>query len=172
MEEAGCPPGIIQVVNGDKEAVDAILDHDVIQSVGFVGSTPIAEYIYGRGCSNGKRVQCFGGAKNHMIIMPDADMDQAADALIGAGFGAAGERCMAISVAVPVGDETADRLIEKLTPRVEALKIGPYTSGDDVDFGPVVTAAAKQNILGLIDTGVKDGADLVVDGRDFNLQGY
>ena len=172
MEEAGCPPGIIQVVNCDKEAVDAILDHDVIQSVGFVGSTPIAEYIYGRGCSNGKRVQCFGGAKNHMIIMPDADMDQAADALIGAGFGAAGERCMAISVAVPVGDETADRLIEKLTPRVEALKIGPYTSGVDVDFGPVVTAAAKQSILGLIDTGVKDGADLVVDGRDFNLQGY
>jgi malonate-semialdehyde dehydrogenase (acetylating)/methylmalonate-semialdehyde dehydrogenase len=172
MEEAGCPPGIMQVVNGDKVAVDAILDHEVIQSVGFVGSTPIAEYIYGRGCSNGKRVQCFGGAKNHMIIMPDADMDQAADALIGAGFGAAGERCMAISVAVPVGDETADRLIEKLAPRVEALKIGPYTSGDDVDFGPVVTAAAKQNILGLVETGVKDGANLVVDGRDFNLQGY
>ncbi|MDA9789378.1 CoA-acylating methylmalonate-semialdehyde dehydrogenase [Amylibacter sp.] len=172
MEEAGLPKGVMQVVNGDKEAVDAILDNDIIQSVGFVGSTPIAEYIYGRGCSNGKRVQCFGGAKNHMIIMPDADMDQAADALIGAGFGAAGERCMAISVAVPVGDETADRLIAKLAPRVESLKIGPYTAGADVDFGPVVTAAAKQNILGLVESGVKDGANLVVDGRDFALQGY
>ena len=152
--------------------MDAILDHDVIQSIGFVGSTPIAEYIYGRGCANGKRVQCFGGAKNHMIIMPDADMDQAADALIGAGYGAAGERCMAISVAVPVGEETADRLIEKLVPRIEALKVGPYTSGNDVDYGPVVTAAAKANILKLIESGVAQGADLVVDGRDFKLQGY
>ena len=172
MEEAGLPKGILQVVNGDKEAVDAIIADPVIQSIGFVGSTPIAEYIYGGGCAAGKRVQCFGGAKNHMIIMPDADMDQAADALIGAGFGAAGERCMAISVAVPVGDETADRLIEKLAPRVESLKIGPYTAGDDVDFGPVVTAAAKQNILGLVNTGVEQGANLVVDGRDFSLQGY
>jgi malonate-semialdehyde dehydrogenase (acetylating)/methylmalonate-semialdehyde dehydrogenase len=172
LEEAGLPAGIIQVVNGDKEAVDAILDHDVIQSVGFVGSTPIAEYIYARGCANGKRVQCFGGAKNHMIIMPDADMDQAADALIGAGYGAAGERCMAISVAVPVGEETADRLVEKLVPRIEALKVGPYTSGKDVDYGPVVTAAAKANILSLIETGVDQGAELVVDSRDFNLQGY
>ncbi|MEL7214007.1 MAG: CoA-acylating methylmalonate-semialdehyde dehydrogenase [Pseudomonadota bacterium] len=172
IEEAGLPKGILQVVNGDKEAVDALLDHEVIQSIGFVGSTPIAEYIYGRGCSNGKRVQCFGGAKNHMIIMPDADMDQAADALIGAGYGAAGERCMAISVAVPVGDETADRLIEKLVPRIEALKVGPYTSGTDVDYGPVVTAAAKQNILGLVQSGVDQGAKLVVDGRDFSLQGY
>ena len=122
MTEAGLPDGVLQVVNGDKEAVDAILDNETIQAVGFVGSTPIAAYIYERGCANGKRVQCFGGAKNHMIIMPDADMDQAADALVGAGYGAAGERCMAISVAVPVGDETADRLIEKLIPRVEALK--------------------------------------------------
>ncbi|WP_368183722.1 CoA-acylating methylmalonate-semialdehyde dehydrogenase [Aestuariibius sp. HNIBRBA575] len=172
MEEAGLPKGILQVVNGDKESVDAILDHDVIQSIGFVGSTPIAEYIYGRGCSNGKRVQCFGGAKNHMIIMPDADLDQAADALIGAGYGAAGERCMAISVAVPVGEETADRLVEKLIPRVEALKVGPYTAGDDVDYGPVVTAAAKENILKLVQSGVDQGAKLVVDGRNFNLQGY
>jgi len=172
MEEAGLPKGILQVVNGDKEAVDAILDHDVIQSVGFVGSTPIAEYIYGRGCANGKRVQCFGGAKNHMIIMPDADMDQAADALVGAGYGAAGERCMAISVAVPVGDETADRLIEKLIPRIDALKVGPYTAGNDVDYGPVVTAAAKANIERLVQTGVDQGAKLVVDGRDFKLQGY
>ncbi|MCO4846453.1 MAG: CoA-acylating methylmalonate-semialdehyde dehydrogenase [Yoonia sp.] len=172
MEQAGLPKGILQVVNGDKEAVDAIIDHDVIQSIGFVGSTPIAEYIYGRGCSNGKRVQCFGGAKNHMIIMPDADLDQAADALIGAGYGAAGERCMAISVAVPVGKDTADKLIEKLIPRIESLKVGPYTSGNDVDYGPVVTAAAKANILKLVETGVDQGAELVVDGRDFNLQGY
>ena len=172
MEEAGLPKGILQVVNGDKEAVDAILYDPIIQSVGFVGSTPIAEYIYGTGCAQGKRVQCFGGAKNHMIIMPDADLDQAADALIGAGYGAAGERCMAISVAVPVGEETADRLRDKLVPRIEKLKVGPYTAGDDVDYGPVVTAAAKQNILRLVETGVEQGADLVVDGRDFNLQGY
>jgi len=172
MEEAGLPKGILQVVNGDKEAVDAILDNETIQSVGFVGSTPIAEYIYSRGCANGKRVQCFGGAKNHMIVMPDADMDQAADALVGAGYGAAGERCMAISVAVPVGEETADRLIEALVPRIEKLKVGPYTAGDDVDYGPVVTAAAKQNILGLVQSGIDQGAKLVVDGRDFSLQGY
>ncbi len=172
MQEAGLPDGILQVVNGDKEAVDAILDHPDIAAIGFVGSTPIAEYIYGRGCSNGKRVQCFGGAKNHMIIMPDADLDQAVDALIGAGYGAAGERCMAISVAVPVGEETADRLIEKLAPRVESLKIGPYTAGKDVDFGPVVTAAAKERILGLVESGVKQGAKLVVDGRGFSMQGY
>ncbi|WP_339643995.1 CoA-acylating methylmalonate-semialdehyde dehydrogenase [Jannaschia helgolandensis] len=172
LEEAGLPKGILQVVNGDKEAVDAILDHPVIQSVGFVGSTPIAAYIYERASANGKRAQCFGGAKNHMIIMPDADMDQAADALVGAGYGAAGERCMAISVAVPVGDDTADRLIAKLAPRVEALKVGPYTSGEDVDFGPVVTAAAKQNILGLIQSGKDAGAEAVVDGSDMNVQGY
>ncbi|PHP27338.1 CoA-acylating methylmalonate-semialdehyde dehydrogenase [Limimaricola cinnabarinus] len=172
MEEAGLPKGILQVVNGDKEAVDAILEHEGIASVGFVGSTPIAEYIYGKGCAHGKRVQCFGGAKNHMIIMPDADMEKAADALVGAGYGAAGERCMAISVAVPVGEETADRLIAALKPRIESLKVGPYTSGDDVDFGPVVTAAAKENILNLVQSGVDAGAELVVDGRDFNLQGY
>jgi len=172
MEEAGLPPGILQVVNGDKDSVDAILDHPDIMSVGFVGSTPIAEYIYGRGCANGKRVQCFGGAKNHMIIMPDADMDQAADALVGAGYGAAGERCMAISVAVAVGNDTADRLIDKLVPRIEALKVGPYTAGNDVDYGPVVTAAAKANIERLVQTGIDQGAKLVVDGRNFNLQGY
>jgi malonate-semialdehyde dehydrogenase (acetylating)/methylmalonate-semialdehyde dehydrogenase len=172
MIEAGLPEGILQVVNGDKEAVDAILDNSTIGALGFVGSTPIAEYIYSRGCANGKRVQCFGGAKNHMIIMPDADLEQAADALIGAGYGAAGERCMAISVAVPVGQETADRLIAKLIPRVEALKIGPFTGGDDVDLGPVVTKAAQQRILGLIDQGVSEGAKLKVDGRDFKMQGY
>ena len=172
LEEAGLPKGILQIVNGDKEAVDAILENQTIQSVGFVGSTPIAEYIYSKGCANGKRVQCFGGAKNHMIVMPDADMDQAADALVGAGYGAAGERCMAISVAVPVGDETADRLIEKLVPRVEKLKVGPYTAGKDVDYGPVVTAQAAQKITQLVESGVEQGANLVVDGRNFNLQGY
>ena len=172
MKEAGLPDGVLQVVNGDKEAVDALLDSPVIQAVGFVGSTPIAEYIYSRAAATGKRAQCFGGAKNHMIIMPDADMDQAADALVGAGYGAAGERCMAISVAVPVGDTTADRLIEKLVPRIEALKVGPYTAGEDIDYGPVVTAAAKQNILNLVESGLAQGAKLVVDGRDFSLQGY
>tara|TARA_Y200000002_G_scaffold366644_1_gene357809 strand:+ start:1769 stop:3268 length:1500 start_codon:yes stop_codon:yes gene_type:complete len=172
MIEAGLPEGILQVVNGDKESVDAILDNPKIGALGFVGSTPIAEYIYSRGCSNGKRVQCFGGAKNHMIIMPDADLEQAADALVGAGYGAAGERCMAISVAVPVGQETADRLIEKLIPRVEALKIGPFTGGDDVDLGPVVTKAAQQRILRLVNQGVSEGAKLKVDGRGFKMQGY
>ena len=171
MQEAGLPDGVLQVVNGDREAVDAILDHPEIAAIGFVGSTPIAQYIYGRGCSNGKRVQAFGGAKNHMIVMPDADLDQAVDALVGAGYGAAGERCMAISVAVPVGEATADRLIEKLTPRVESLKIGPYTAGADVDFGPVVTREAQRRILGLVDKGVEQGAELVVDGRGFTHAG-
>ncbi len=172
FEEAGLPKGVMQVVHGDKGAVDAIIEHPTIQSIGFVGSTPIAEYIYGNGCAAGKRVQAFGGAKNHAIIMPDADMDQVVDALIGAGYGAAGERCMAISVAVPVGEDTADRLIAKLAPRVESLKIGPYTSENDVDFGPVITPEAKQKILGLVDSGVEQGASLVVDGRNFSLQGY
>jgi malonate-semialdehyde dehydrogenase (acetylating)/methylmalonate-semialdehyde dehydrogenase len=172
MQQAGLPDGILQVVNGDKEAVDAILDHEDISAVGFVGSTPIAHYVYSRGTAAGKRVQCFGGAKNHMIIMPDADLDQAVDALIGAGYGAAGERCMAISVAVPVGEETADRLIAKLAPRVEALKIAPYTDGDDADFGPLVTREAQNRVMGLIDRGVEEGAKLVVDGRGFKMQGY
>ncbi|SEH70927.1 CoA-acylating methylmalonate-semialdehyde dehydrogenase [Paracoccus alkenifer] len=172
FKEAGLPDGVLQVIHGDKESVDALLDSDVIQAVGFVGSTPIAQYIYERAAATGKRAQCFGGAKNHAIIMPDADLDQAADALVGAAYGAAGERCMALSVAVPVGEETADRLIEKLVPRIEKLKVGPYTAGDDVDYGPVVTAAAKENILRLVETGVEQGAKLVVDGRDFNLQGY
>ncbi|MBC8130682.1 MAG: CoA-acylating methylmalonate-semialdehyde dehydrogenase, partial [Rhizobiaceae bacterium] len=172
MIEAGLPAGILNVVNGDKGAVDAILDAPEIQAIGFVGSTPIAHYIYSRGCAAGKRVQCFGGAKNHMIIMPDADIEKAADALIGAGYGAAGERCMAISVAVPVGEETANRLVEVLTPKVEALKVGPYTAGNDVDYGPLVTAEAKTRVLGLVEKGVAGGAKLVVDGRGFKLQGY
>ena len=172
LKEAGLPDGVLQVVNGDKEVVDGILDNETIQAVGFVGSTPIAQYIYGRAATNGKRAQCFGGAKNHMIIMPDADLDKAADALVGAGFGAAGERCMAISVAVPVGEETADRLREKLIPRIEKLKVGPYTGGDDVDYGPVITSQAKARIEGLITSGVDQGAELVLDGRGFSLQGY
>ncbi|MGI9355825.1 MAG: CoA-acylating methylmalonate-semialdehyde dehydrogenase [Rhizobiaceae bacterium] len=172
MSEAGLPDGILNVVHGDKEAVDGILDHRDIMAVGFVGSTPIAEYVYTRGCANGKRVQCFGGAKNHMIVMPDADMDQTVDALVGAGYGAAGERCMAVSVAVPVGEDTANRLMEKLTPRVESLKIAPYTAGDDADFGPLVTKDAYNRVKGYIDKGVDEGATLAVDGRDFSMQGY
>src|SRR5690606_3651840 len=169
--EAGGPPGILNVVNGDKEAVDAILDDHDIKAVGFVGSTPIAEYIYSRGCANGKRVRCFGGAKSHRIVMPDADMDQAVDALIGAGYGSAGERCMAISVAVPVGKATADELVKRLIPRVESLKIGPSTD-TAADYGPVVTKAAMEKIKSYVDVGIEEGAKLVVDGRDFKMQGY
>jgi malonate-semialdehyde dehydrogenase (acetylating) / methylmalonate-semialdehyde dehydrogenase len=171
MIEAGLPAGILNVVNGDKAAVDGLLAHPDIGAISFVGSTPIARYVYGTAAANGKRAQCFGGAKNHMIIMPDADLDQAANALMGAGYGSAGERCMAISVAVPVGDETADRLIAKLTPMIESLRIGPYTD-DKADMGPVITKEARERILGLIDSGVEAGAKLVVDGRDFKLQGY
>jgi malonate-semialdehyde dehydrogenase (acetylating)/methylmalonate-semialdehyde dehydrogenase len=169
--EAGLPAGVLNVVNGDKDAVDAILDDPDIKAIGFVGSTPIAEYIYGRGCASGKRVQCFGGAKNHLIIMPDADMDQTVDALIGAGYGSAGERCMAVSVAVPVGKETADRLVEKLIPRVESLKVGPSTD-ESADFGPLVTEQALERVKGYVDLGIKEGAKLVVDGRGFKMQGY
>ncbi|MGA2492886.1 MAG: CoA-acylating methylmalonate-semialdehyde dehydrogenase [Roseiarcus sp.] len=169
--EAGGPPGILNVVNGDKEAVDAILDDPDIRAVGFVGSTPIAEYIYSRGTATGKRVQCFGGAKNHMVVMPDADMDHVVDALIGAGYGAAGERCMAISVAVPVGQKTADELVKRLIPRIEGLKVGPSTD-PSTDFGPVVTRAHLDKVKGYVDLGVKEGAKLLVDGRGFTLQGY
>ncbi len=172
MVEAGLPTGVLQVVHGDKIAVDALLEHDGVQAVGFVGSTPIAEFIYAQGCAAGKRVQCFGGAKNHMIVMPDADLDQAADALVGAGFGAAGERCMAISVAVPVGEQTADALVERLLPRVESLQVGPYTAGESIDYGPLVTGAARDRVLALVESGVEQGAELVVDGRGFSLQGY
>ena len=172
LQEAGLPDGILQVVHGDKIAVDAILDHGDIGAVGFVGSTPIAEYIYSRASANGKRVQCFGGAKNHMIVMPDADMEQASDALVGSGYGAAGERCMAVSVAVPVGDTAADALREKLVPKIEALKVGPYTADADIDYGPLITGEAKERVLGLVQSGIDAGAELVVDGRDFSLQGY
>jgi len=169
--EAGLPPGILNVVNGDKEAVDAILDDPDIAAIGFVGSTPIAEYVYSRGTGHGKRVQSFGGAKNHMIIMPDADLNQAVDALIGAGYGSAGERCMAISVAVPVGQKTADALLERLVPRVEMLKVGLSTDRE-ADYGPLVTKQHVEKVKGYIDLGVKEGAKLAVDGRGFRMQGY
>jgi malonate-semialdehyde dehydrogenase (acetylating)/methylmalonate-semialdehyde dehydrogenase len=171
MTEAGLPAGILNVVNGDKVAVDTLLTDDRVKAIGFVGSSDIAQYIYSTGCAHGKRVQCFGGAKNHMIVMPDADMDQVVDALIGAGYGSAGERCMAISVAVPVGEKTADALVKKLTPRVEALKIGTSTD-PQADYGPMVTKQLLDKVRGYIDTGVKEGAELVVDGRGFTLQGY
>jgi malonate-semialdehyde dehydrogenase (acetylating)/methylmalonate-semialdehyde dehydrogenase len=171
MIEAGLPPGILSVVNGDKEAVDTLLNDPRVMAIGFVGSSAIAEYVYTTGCANGKRVQCFGGAKNHMIVMPDADMDQAVDALIGAGYGSAGERCMAVSVAVPVGAKTADLLMKKLIPRVESLKIGP-SSDPQADYGPLVTRAHLDKVRSYVDIGVKEGAKLVVDGRGFKLQGY
>jgi malonate-semialdehyde dehydrogenase (acetylating)/methylmalonate-semialdehyde dehydrogenase len=158
-------------VNGDKESVDAILGHPDIQAVGFVGSSAIAHYVYQAGTANGKRVQCFGGAKNHMVVMPDADMDQAVDALIGAGYGSAGERCMAVSVAVPVGRKTADALMQKLIPRIESLKVGPSTD-PQADYGPLVTKAHLQKVKNYVELGVKEGAKLVVDGRNFKLQGY
>jgi malonate-semialdehyde dehydrogenase (acetylating)/methylmalonate-semialdehyde dehydrogenase len=169
--EAGLPPGILNVINGDKEAVDAVLDDPDIAAVGFVGSTPIAQYVYARATSHGKRAQCFGGAKNHMIVMPDADMDKAVDALIGAGYGSAGERCMAISVAVPVGEATANALVEKLIPRVEKLRVGLSTDRE-ADYGPLVTQQALDRVKGYIDIGVKEGASLKVDGRGFKMQGY
>ncbi len=171
FQEAGFPPGVFSIVHGDREAVDAILDHPDIKAVSFVGSTPIAEYVYRRGTASGKRVQALGGAKNHMIVMPDADMDQAVDALMGAGFGSAGERCMAISVAVPVGEKTGDRLVEALAPKIRVLKVGPATDPES-EMGPVITAEAKHRIEGVIDQGVKEGAELVVDGRRLELQGY
>lgn len=169
--EAGLPPGVFNVVNGDKVAVDAILEDSRVKAVGFVGSTPIAQYIYETAAQNGKRAQCFGGAKNHMIIMPDADLDEVADALVGAGYGSAGERCMAISVAVPVGQETADALVEKLHTRIKDLNIG--TSLDPkADYGPLVTAEARQKVIDYIGVGVDEGADLLIDGRDFTLPGH
>ncbi len=171
LVEAGLPEGVLNVVNGDKESVDTLLTDPRVKAIGFVGSTPIAEYIYTTGCAHGKRVQCFGGAKNHMIVMPDADIDQAVDALIGAGYGSAGERCMAISVAVPVGKKTADILVEKLIPRVESLKIGP-SNDPQADYGPLVTRAHMNKVRDYVETGVKEGAALKVDGRNFKLQGY
>src|ERR1700674_5167255 len=156
LVEAGLPAGVLNVVNGDKEAVDALLTDPRIRAIGFVGSSAIAEYIYTTGCAHGKRVQCFGGAKNHMVVMPDADMEQAVDALIGAGYGSGGERCMAVSVAVPVGRKTADALVAKLIPRVESLKIGPSTD-PQADYGPMVTRALLIKVKDYVDVGVKEG---------------
>jgi malonate-semialdehyde dehydrogenase (acetylating)/methylmalonate-semialdehyde dehydrogenase len=166
LKEAGLPDGVFNVLQGDKEAVDILLTDPRTHAISFVGSTPIAKYIYSTGTSNGKRVQALGGAKNHMVVMPDADLDQAADALIGAGYGSAGERCMAISVAVLVGD-AGNKLIEKLKPKVKALKIGPGT--DEInEMGPLITKEHLNNVLSYVETGVKEGAELIVDGRNFS----
>lgn len=163
--EAGLPAGVFQVVHGDKEAVDAIIEHPEIQAVGFVGSSDIAQYIYAGAAAQGKRAQCFGGAKNHMIVLPDADLDQAVDALIGAGYGSAGERCMAISVAVPVGEQTADRLRARLVERVNNLRVG-HSLDPKADYGPLVTEAAVKRVKDYIQQGVDAGAEIVVDGRE------
>ncbi|WP_374372397.1 CoA-acylating methylmalonate-semialdehyde dehydrogenase [Dongia sp.] len=171
LKKAGLPDGVFNVVHGDKTAVDAILTHPGIEAVSFVGSTAIAEYIYTTGTAHGKRVQALGGAKNHMIVMPDADMDQATDALMGAGYGSAGERCMAISIAVAVGDKVGDTLIEKLSPRVRGMKVAPGTD-PDAEMGPLVTKQHFEKVKGYVDQGVKEGAKLVVDGRTLKLQGY
>jgi malonate-semialdehyde dehydrogenase (acetylating) / methylmalonate-semialdehyde dehydrogenase len=169
--EAGLPAGVLNVVNGDREAVDTLLNDPRVRAIGFVGSSAVAEHVYATGCARGKRVQCFGGAKNHMIVMPDADLDQAVDALIGAGYGSAGERCMAVSVAVPVGERTADALLDKLIPRVESLRIGP-SSDPQADYGPLVTRAHLDKVRGYVELGIQEGAKLKVDGRFFRLQGY
>ncbi|WP_298183909.1 CoA-acylating methylmalonate-semialdehyde dehydrogenase [uncultured Pseudomonas sp.] len=170
LQEAGLPKGVLNVVHGDKEAVDALIEAPEVKALSFVGSTPIAEYIYSEGTKRGKRVQALGGAKNHAVLMPDADLDNAVSALMGAAYGSCGERCMAISVAVCVGDQIADALIEKLTPQIKALKIGAGTSCG-LDMGPLVTAAARDKVKGYIDAGVAQGARLVVDGRDLVVSG-
>lgn len=169
--EAGMPPGTLNVVHGDKTAVSALIDDPRVQAVGFVGSTPIARSIYEHAARRGICAQCFGGAKNHAVIMPDADLEMAADALIGAAFGSAGERCMAISVAVPVGEETADRLVALLRERMAGLTVGPSLE-ESSDFGPVVSQDAKEQIEGLIQAGVDEGAELVVDGRGVTVPGH
>ncbi len=171
MTEAGLPDGVLNVVNGDKEAVDVLLSDPTVQAVSFVGSTTVGEYIYQTGCAHGKRVQALCGAKNHMVVMPDADMGQVVDAIMGAAYGSAGERCMAISVIVAVGDDTADRMMEHLVPRIETLKVGAYDQ-DGVEMGPVITPDARDRIKGYIDRGVEEGADLVVDGREISISGY
>jgi malonate-semialdehyde dehydrogenase (acetylating)/methylmalonate-semialdehyde dehydrogenase len=171
MLEAGAPEGVLQVVQGDKEMVDAILDHPEIKAVSFVGSSDIAHYVYRRGVDAGKRVQAMGGAKNHGIVMPDADLDQVVNDLAGAAFGSAGERCMALPVVVPVGEKTANALREKLLPAIEGLRVGVSTDAE-AHYGPVVTAAHKAKIENYIQMGVDEGAELVVDGRGFTLQGH
>ena len=175
LKQAGLPDGVFNVIHGDKVAVDALLDEPRVQAISFVGSTPIAEYIYARGSANGKRVQALGGAKNHMVILPDADLDGAVSALLGAGYGSAGERCMAISVAVCVGDATAEALVRKLAPKVAALKIGPgchAPGASEAEMGPLVTAAHRDKVRGHVDAGVAEGATLVVDGRGHSVTGH
>ncbi|WFB82619.1 MULTISPECIES: CoA-acylating methylmalonate-semialdehyde dehydrogenase [Streptomyces] len=169
--EAGLPPGVLNVVNGARETVDTLLDDPHVAALGFVGSTPVAAHVYATAAAQGKRAQCFGGAKNHMIVMPDADLDQAVDALIGAGYGSAGERCMAISVAVPVGEETADALVARLKERIGTLRIG-RSDDPEADFGPLVGRDAVDRVRSYVDLGVEEGAELVVDGRDFVLEGH
>ncbi|HEY1956881.1 MAG TPA: CoA-acylating methylmalonate-semialdehyde dehydrogenase [Polyangiaceae bacterium] len=169
--EAGLPPGVLNVVNGDKEAVDAILDDRRVQAVSFVGSTPIAEYIYSRGCAAGKRVQALGGAKNHAVVMPDADIDNAVSALMGAAFGSCGERCMAIPLVVCVGDATADAVIAGLETAISKMNVGPGTDGKN-DMGPLVTKAHYEKVVGYVEQGVKEGAKLVVDGRGIKVSGH
>ena len=168
---AGLPDGVFNVINGDKMAVDALLSHEDVQAISFVGSTPIAQYIYATASEHGKRVQALGGAKNHLMIMPDADLDQTVDALMGAAYGSAGERCMAISVAVCVGNEVADQLIEKLTPRVQSLKILPGTE-DKAEMGPLVTNQHLAKVRSYVGQGVEEGASLIVDGRDHVVAGH
>lgn len=169
--EAGLPDGIFNVINGDKEAVDALIEDPRVKAIGFVGSTPIAQSIYAAAAAHGKRAQCFGGAKNHLVIMPDADLDMVADALMGAGYGSAGERCMAISVAIPVGEATADALVAKLVERIGQLKVGDGMD-QDADFGPVVAQSAKERIENYIQIGVDEGAELLVDGRGLEVPGH
>ncbi|NED13031.1 CoA-acylating methylmalonate-semialdehyde dehydrogenase [Streptomyces sp. SID9124] len=169
--EAGLPPGVLNVVNGGRETVDTLLEDPRVAALGFVGSTPIAAHVYATAAAHGKRAQCFGGAKNHMVVMPDADLDQAVDALIGAGYGSAGERCMAISVAVPVGEETADALVARLKERIGTLRIG-RSDDPEADFGPLVGPEAVERVRSYVDLGVEEGAELVVDGRDFVLEGH
>jgi malonate-semialdehyde dehydrogenase (acetylating)/methylmalonate-semialdehyde dehydrogenase len=170
-QEAGLPPGVLNLVNGDKEAVDAILDDTRIHAVSFVGSTPIAEYIYSRGCAKGKRVQALGGAKNHAVVMPDADIDNAVAALMGAAYGSCGERCMAIPLVVAVGDATADAVVEKLAAQISKMKVGPGTDGKN-DMGPLVTKQHFEKVKGYIEQGIKEGAKLVVDGRNVKVPGH
>ena len=171
LHEAGLPKGVLNVVHGDKAAVDALIEAPEVKALSFVGSTPIAEYIYAEGTKRGKRVQALGGAKNHAVLMPDADLDNAVSALMGAAYGSCGERCMAISVAVCVGDQVADALVAKLVPQIQGLKIGAGTSCG-LDMGPLVTSAARDKVKGYIDAGVAQGASLVVDGRDLVVVGH
>ncbi|PXF30019.1 methylmalonate-semialdehyde dehydrogenase [Pokkaliibacter plantistimulans] len=171
LKEAGLPDGVFNVVNGDKEAVDVLLTHPDIEAVSFVGSTPIAQYIYSTASAHGKRVQALGGAKNHMVVMPDADMKQVADALMGAAYGSAGERCMAISVAVPVGEGTAERILEELVPRIEALRVGDGMSSPEPEMGPLVSREHLAKVTGYVNKGVEEGARLVIDGRGLQVEG-